>query len=155
MEEDNLKQIISNVISFKNFIDTVVDEVKAGEYNTMILKKISDMAEDFFGNMGEKEDEEDKPKYKFNPRTVMEPDTSDDEINDGFLSDSDDEEPKKKVTNDMIENEFERLQNLLQKTSISTPVKKDNLVEDFLNNTLDLTKYHYSDNNISDSYYVY
>jgi hypothetical protein len=89
---DSLKEYISNVKSFKTFIDTVVEEIDSGEYNVDIIKKLSECAEEFFSNIDE--------KPKLTPKTFMydiSDEEDDDEMEDiGLPNFIDDPKPKPK-----------------------------------------------------------
>ena len=114
---DSLKEYISNVKSFKNFIDTVVEEIESGEYNVTIIKKLSECAEEFFSNI-DTHDDHPTFKPKMTPKTFM-----------YDLSDEDDDE------DDDIS-----MPNFLDDPK---PKPKDMMIEEFLNNDINSYKYHY------------
>ena len=138
---------IDNVIAFKKFLDAVVSDIKEGEYNVKIIKKISENAEEFFGNFDEDMIRELKEKHdnKPTPRTIMVSSDSDEE-------ESDDETKPASFSfdDDDIDRKFKELEDLIKKPSsgdgpgsIPSPKKKDIMIEDFLNNGIDISKYHY------------
>lgn len=110
---DSLKEYISNVRSFKNFIDTVVEEIESGEYNVTIIKKISECAEEFFSNIDTMDDHP-----KLTPKSFM-----------YDLSDDEDEEMDDIGIPNFLED--------------PKPKPKDKMIEEFLNNDINSYKYHY------------
>lgn len=47
---------IDNIISFRDFLNTVLHEIKSGEYNTLMIKKLSQMVEKFYNEVGDNND---------------------------------------------------------------------------------------------------
>jgi len=172
MTEFNL--IVSNIVSFKRLIDTVLDDVKAGEYNIKILKQLSDTAEIFFNNMDDcDENQISKPK-EFKPRIVeVDEESSDDDepkkfpnynfahkftlsSDDESTEDESDKKPKpfdeydSKENGDTMdfiddfESQFDRLQKFMGESDQSIKKdRKDKFISKFLNNDIDIDKYHY------------
>ena len=153
---NELTSHIDNVIAFKKFLDAVVADIKEGEYDILIIKKISENAEVFFGNFDEDMIRELKEKHnRPTPRTIMVSSDSD-EDEDEDEDESDDEMsflPETKPASfsfddDDIDRKFKELENLIKNPtnepgSIPSPKKKDIMIEDFLNNDIDISKYHY------------
>jgi hypothetical protein len=166
MTEFNL--IVGNIVSFKRLIDTVLDDVKSGEYNIKILKQLSDTAEIFFNNMEDSDEASIPQKKELKPRIVEVDEESSDDDNDEpkkisnykfahkFTLSSDDEstenesddEPKKNGEDidfiDNFESQFDRLQKLMGDSDESIKKdRKDKFISKFLNNDIDIDKYHY------------
>lgn len=141
---------IDNVIAFKKFLDTVVSDIKEGEYDVLIIKKISENAEEFFGNFDEDMIRELKKKHdKPTPRTIMVSSDSDEDESDDEMSFLPETKPASfSFDDDDIDRKFKELEDLIKKPtkqpgSIPSPKKKDIMIEDFLNNDIDISKYHY------------
>ena len=126
-EDSNFKLHITNVFALKKIIDEVVEEIKSGEYNPVIIKKLSNAAEEIFNS-------------QFNPKAVEE-DITDSDIE--MEDDDDEQQDGPHFVEDMgdLDAEFEKLQKLLNRRNIASPTKKvDKLAEDFLNNTISYSK---------------
>jgi hypothetical protein len=132
---EEISNVIDNVLAFKKFLDTVVDDINSGEYNIAIIKKISENAEEFFSNM------EEKPKFV--PKTFEMNDDSDDEEGPGnkslrpnffTLETSDDESDA--PSNDPMDFIEEK----------KPQKKEDKILQSFLNNDLCTDNYHYLKN---------
>jgi hypothetical protein len=65
-EDDILNSHIDNVIMMKKYLDTLLKEIKSGEYNLEQIKKISLVAEEFFNEI-----DCTKSEYKFNPKSSI------------------------------------------------------------------------------------
>ncbi len=65
--DDTLNSHIDNIIILKKYLDKLLREIKSGEYNTVEIKKLSQISEEFFN------EREDTPisEYKFNPRSSI------------------------------------------------------------------------------------
>jgi hypothetical protein len=71
--DDELNNHIDNILTFKNYIDSITQDIKRGDYDTNTIKKLSKLSEDYFLNDNSNE-------YKFNPKIVeINSDTSDDD----------------------------------------------------------------------------
>jgi hypothetical protein len=148
---NELTSSIDNVIAFKKFLDAIVSDIKEGEYNVLIIKKISENAEEFFSNFDEDMIRELKEKYnRPTPRTIMV--SSDEEESDDEMSFLPETKPASfSFDDDDIDRKFKELEALIKKptngepgsSTIPSPKKKDVMIEDFLNNGIDITKYHY------------
>lgn len=172
MTEFNL--IVANIVSFKRFIDTVLDDVKTGEYNIKILKQLSDTAERFFNNMDDSDEnqiskqkelkprivevdeessDDDEPKkfhnYNFAHRfTLSSEDESTEDESDNKPKSCDEDDTKETGENmdfiDDFESQFDRLQKLMGEPEQSIKKdRKDKFISKFLNNDIDIDKYHY------------
>ena len=125
-EDTEFKSMITKVFAFKNVIDTVVDEIKSGEYNPVIIKKLSMMADKF-----SKDDDE----HEFKPSSYVVNNDTEDEDDDMEMEDG----PQFVEDEGDLDAEFEKLQELLNRRP--TIVKKtDKLAEEFLNNTISYSK---------------
>jgi hypothetical protein len=163
-QSNDLNLIVGNIVSFKKFIDMVLDDVKSGQYSIEILKRLSDHAEHFFSTMPDlPENEEDK---KLKPRTVevdesdQESDSDDDLPSVSFMkkfikgnssdkeSDTEDEEESDKEDDENIgkdkndfEEQFDKLDLLMKSTNVfdtssNQPSKKEDRKEKFIENFL-------------------
>lgn len=93
---------IDNILSFRDFLNTVLNEIKSGEYNTLMIKKISQMVEKFYNDISD-EDELFKPNMdnllttsKLTPKLIetYEKSDSDAESDITIFSGSDSDIPK-------------------------------------------------------------
>jgi hypothetical protein len=85
-KDDVLNTHIDNVLMFKKYIDTILNEIKSGDYNTIQIQKLSLVAEGFFNEL----DDKNTLEYVFNPRTnivEINSDTSVSDVESDFDSD--------------------------------------------------------------------
>lgn len=91
-EDDLLNSHIDNVLMLKKYVDTLLKEIKSGEYNVGQIQKLSSLTESFFNEIHD--DKNDNNEYKFNPRTSiveLNSDTSDSDAESDEADDSDDD----------------------------------------------------------------
>lgn len=128
-EDTEFKSMITKVFALKNVIDTVVDEIKSGEYNPEIIKKLSMMADKF-------SKDDDDEEHEFKPSSYVVNNDTEDEDDEMEM---DDDGPQFVENEGDLDAEFEKLQELLNRRP--TIVKKtDKLAEEFLNNTISYSK---------------
>jgi hypothetical protein len=149
MENTDFKSNITNVVALKNFIDSIVDEIKSGEYNPEIIKKLSSFAEEIL--------DIDSLTYKFKPSSFIVDNISETHASETHASEThasethtsdtesdvemedDDDGPQFLDNTDDLDAEFEKLQELINRRPAIVK-KTDKLAEEFLNNTISYSK---------------
>ncbi len=124
--DNEMNDDIDNLLSFKNFLDTVLTTIKLGKYNKSMINKMSKHIKNFYDDVNSDDDF-----------------TSDDDIESDSEPESDsknDYDTNSKSDNDVLQ-------------PINN--KKDKLVDDFLNNNLQLSNYYLkiNSNNLTTLYY--
>ena len=131
-EDSNFKLHITNVFALKRMIDEVVEEIKTGEYNPTIIKRISNAAEDIFNS-------------EFDPKAVEVDNDTESESDIDMDMDDENDGPKFVEDEGDLDAEFEKLQKLLNRRRCESPdmpitKKVDKLAEEFLNNNINYSK---------------
>jgi hypothetical protein len=96
---------IDNIVSFRDFLNAILSDIKSGEYNVAMIKNLSQTVEKFYNEIGN-EDEIFKPntivetdKTKFLPKAVLcdvsDSDSDCAESDTATVSDSDSDNPQK------------------------------------------------------------
>lgn len=165
-----IAEYVGNIVAFKKYIDLVLKSIDDGDYNEMIVKKLSDNAELFFQNNNIKDDEdefdveEDKSLTKneiFDQIFMKNKDDDDSDNFDIFQFKPKIIEKETDSSSDTTENESDIEFIDSDSSEDANPKKityKDKLVDDFLNNNLQIDKYYYLKmNNINNkvNYYSY
>ena len=159
---------INNVYGFERFLNLVANDIREGKYNIKFIKKISETAKEFFEDFTEEDIKELKekhmveveslsnntPKYKmnhhFSPHTFEVSD--DEEESDGELEFLPTNKEKTSSTfspyDEEIDKKMKELEDFLKRPSnepgsILPSPKEDKVIYNFLNNTIDTSKYHY------------
>ena len=154
---------IDNIISHKNYLDSILTQIKSGIFNNKLIKKLSKIAETFFNEMDNGNDEN-----VFIP-SIKTIDTSDNDSNGesdnesvcelGNISDNETYNEKlnhnNKDTKDAnFIDEYEKYSQIYesnnnitipinQSTSSQVSKSTDKLADNFLNNNLELNNFYY------------
>jgi hypothetical protein len=167
MANNELTQDINNVYGFERFLSIVANDIREGKFNIKFIKKISETAKTFFEDFTEDDVKELKEKHlaeveaisnsmletpgvspnvkhHFSPHTFEVSD--DEEESDGeieFLP-THKEASAFSFDDEEIDKKMKELEALLKKPGPTPqPKKEDKVICDFLNNTIDTSKYHY------------
>lgn len=157
---------IDNIIMFKNFIDSVIEDCKSGEYKMNLIKKLSSISEKFFNEMENQYTPREKIVDILSDISSSDKESdSDDEFNkkinfykykmEKFMAssqsiDDSDKTESSAATPCNTPNDYSYIDNY-KPVSITTgeyqteqkPKSKDKLAYEFLNNNLELKNYHY------------